>query len=115
MSIRSLSTDARGRPVFGLGRLSFLRGVEGIRKRISDRLRFFKGSWFADLSAGIDGSFLGTKSDVSTVRAILAQEILATQGVSELLDFQISLDPKTRQLSGTYTALSAEGQVEGVL
>jgi len=106
--------------VFVDGDLIVLRGPDARRQRIDIALHHMMGEWFLDENAGTDyfGKILGKSRDL-TRRAEIRRRILSVPGAVEVQSMQLVLDPRTRALSGTATALDITGApidvvVEGI-
>lgn len=67
--------------------------TENVRQRLLIRLRTYEGEWFMDTTYGVPymQSILGRKTPKPTVDRILQEEILAENGVREILSFSSSL------------------------
>ena len=73
---------------------------ENIIQLLDIRLQFFKGEWFLDILAGIPyiDEVLIKGANIETVKAIFIKEILASDGVDEILALELSHDSATRIL-----------------
>jgi hypothetical protein len=80
------------------------------------RLRFFTKDWFLDPAAGIPyfDEILKKRPNLAYVEQLLQREILDTEGVLELLEFQLSLSAQ-RQLSVSFRARTVEDDVNLVV
>jgi hypothetical protein len=96
--------------IFTAGDLTVLTGPEARAQRIRIALRHLMGEWFLDQTSGTDyfGQILGKSSELSR-RAEYRRRILGVPGVVEIASMQLTVDPKTRQLSGTITAIDVTG------
>jgi hypothetical protein len=83
-----------------------------VAQRLTVRLKFFRGEWFANLLAGTPyfESILGKASD-ETVRAVFEEVILGTEGVAALISFSSTRDRSARTLSVAFTARLVDGTV----
>lgn len=96
------------------GDLVFLRGgPEEVRKRIEQRLRFFRGEWFLDTRKGIPfvQNVLVKNPNTGAIGAMLRRAILTTPGVLELRQFSLTFEPSLRTLSLTFNARVDGGDV----
>lgn len=92
------------------GRFEIVTGPEARAQRISIALKHFRGEWFLDANAGTDyfGRILGKSTDLSR-RAELRRRILEIPGVHEIRSMNLSIDPRTRALSGSIEVLDETG------
>lgn len=96
------------------GELSFVTGQAAIGQHIEMRLKTFLGETVYDQSAGvpyIQIIFL-KQTSIDSVQFILEQNVLATPGVTGIVEFVLDLDPLTRALTITGTATTIEGDVD---
>lgn len=83
------------------GNLVLVYDAEAIGQHIRQRLMFWKGEWFLNEDAGIDWTryVLGRPpSEQDIAEAVIKREILATPGVTEILEFSASYDRRSRGL-----------------
>lgn len=101
--------------VFVDGDLVLLHGSKARAQRIYVAMAHFRGEWFLDLNAGTDyfGRILGKSSDLSR-RAEFRRRILGVPGVVEITTMALSLDARTRNLSGTIHCVDVEGITQTV-
>jgi hypothetical protein len=106
--------------VFVRGDFVIVRAAEARRQRIDIAMHHMMGEWFLDENAGTDyfGKVLGKTRDL-TRRAEIRRRVLSVPGVVDVTAMQLVLDPRTRALSGTVTALDITGApidvvIEGV-
>ncbi len=88
---------------FGQGQANFLiNSPEAVGQLVLTRLRLLRGEWFLDKQEGTPYStlILGTNTSGTYDAAIRAQ-ILATQGVTGLVNYSSSLNTATRKLTIT--------------
>ncbi|MEA3330597.1 MAG: hypothetical protein U9Q29_02765 [Campylobacterota bacterium] len=73
---------------------------ENIIQLLNIRLQFFKGEWFLDILAGIPyiDEVLVKDTSLQEIKSIFIKEILDSEGVEELLSFEIGHDSETRVL-----------------
>jgi hypothetical protein len=114
LSIKTTS----GELVFEAGSLAMVTGRDAIAQGIGARLKTFRGEWFLDGSIGVPylEQVLGRKRpNLAAVEQLLRAEILAVAGVTSVLALTLSLGSTTRTLSGTFSAATSEGVVEGTI
>ena len=83
------------------GNLVFVTDAEAIGQHVRQRMMFWRGEWFLNVSAGIDWTryVLGRPfGELAIAEAVIKREILATPGVREILEFEVEVDRKTRGL-----------------
>ena len=85
---------------------------EEIRQRIIQRLKFFRGEWFLDLTEGLpyfQAIFVkGTPADI--IEAAFKNRIIGTDGVVTLSRFDpIELDSKLRNLTVSFDVKTING------
>ncbi|HBP5565165.1 hypothetical protein ABZR71_06325 [Pseudomonas paraeruginosa] len=91
--------DEEGDWLFGQGRGNYAAAGESVRQRVCTRLRSFEGDWFLDLKHGLPWfERMARPADLVALEADLKRCVLLTEGVSEILDFHLALDPRERRL-----------------
>ena len=85
---------------------------EYVSQKIEARLRWYRGEWFLARSGGVPyfQSILG-KADLNEVNALLLAAVVNTDGVAEVLDFQVAYDGTEREYSVTFTVRAADGDI----
>lgn len=86
---------------FGSGQGNFLRDVpDAVAQAVVTRLRLLSGEWFLDVEDGTayQAGVLG-KQTLETASAVIRERILGTQGLVEILEFDISENRDTRTLT----------------
>lgn len=78
--------------------VAVVEGKDAIAQEIQTRLRWWRGEWFLDTSAGVPylESILTKGVAEATVRAILLREILAVPGVLRVPSLVVAIDRATR-------------------
>ncbi len=94
--------------------LVLISGVDQVIQKIDIRLRFFLGEWFLDTSVGLPyhRNVLKKDFDVGILESSFKAQILGTNGVDSLSEFDISLD-NSRRLIVTFKVFILEEEVEG--
>lgn len=105
-----IAIDNDGELVLDGPRLTLVYDDEYIRQRLQIAFRHSQGEFFRDLNAGTDylGSILGKSTDLSR-RAEIRRRCLEVPGVREVSEINLSLDGRTRKLSGTVTVIKDNG------
>ena len=92
MKYRAL--DASGDYTFGNGSAVYLTGAAAVAQAIRTGIMLFLGEWWENLSLGVPmfQKILGTSTrNKASIDLILQQQILSTQGVVSLLNFNSSI------------------------
>jgi len=94
MSFRNL--DNNGDWTFGSGKQNYVKDNEEIRLDIKTRLNSWVNDCFFDLEAGIDWvNRLGSTNQKQLLEDDIKRIIAQTDGVSEILDFEVTLINRT--------------------
>ena len=104
--------DENGDMVFGNGDLDFyIDSSEGVAQSVETRLKLWAGEWFVDATEGTpyQTNVLGTGKSESA-GPVIRQRILETEGVLDMVSFDLNIDPNTRKL----TILSTINTIYGV-
>lgn len=104
LSVRAL--DANGDWTFGQGLQNYLTGTPSVGQRIYTRLRCVKNDWFLNYDFGID--YFSANPEVITEQ--IRTTILSTDGVVELLEFNVTLNDN-RVLSISATVRDEAGEL----
>lgn len=92
--------------------LQFVSGVDLIRQRIKQRLLTIQGEWFLNTDIGLPwfDQIIGKGAERPQISALLIREIAETEGVDAVVEFDLTLNRRTRQLVVLFrvTALSTE-------
>lgn len=81
------------------GNLRLVYDAEAVGQHARQRLQFFRGEWFLDRTIGVDwfGETLGQReAAVPVVEATVKRVVLATPGVTSLLEISTSFDRRNR-------------------
>lgn len=93
--------------------LQLIDGIDQIKQNLAIRLRFFLGEWFLDIEQGIayyQDIFIKSPNQIQ-VENILKNEILETDGITELTSFESEYDTVLRKYTVAFTALADEGEI----
>ena len=84
--------------------------TENVAQRLRIRLLSFEGEWFLDTTYGVPwwSRILGQKPTKSAIDQILQQEILAENGVKELVSFTSSFANRTYSASFQVRVVNGE-------
>lgn len=94
--------------------LSLTSGLDARRQHLRQRLGMFFGEWFLNTQRGIPyfEHVFGKTPNPVVIDSIFKNEIINTQGVLELLAFELDLDTVARELTLTMRARVDEGILE---
>lgn len=84
--------------------------------KIEARLKTFYGEWFANQSVGVPyfEEILKKQVDLDHVQVLLGDVIKETNGVDELVSFEINYSPGTRVYAYSFVVMADSGEtVEG--
>jgi len=117
MRYRKLDDD--GDMLFGDEQADFFRNnPEAVAQAIWTRLRLWTGEWFLDTAEGTpyQQAALGTNKG-ETIEPALRERILETQGVTEIEEFELIIDPDNRvaSLNATVNTEYGSAKLVGVL
>lgn len=94
--------------------LQLVDGLEQLRQNLLIRLKFFSNDWFLDTRVGIpyyEDIFIKAPNRIR-IENVLKQEILNTDGINEILDFESDFNNNFRNFTVKFTALSDQGQFD---
>ena len=96
--------------------LALLTEANQVAQNIQIKLQMFQGEWFLDITAGLPyyESILVKNPDGAEIDAIIKSEILAVEGVNELLEYSAEFDENNpRWLNVTFTVDTDFGVTSG--
>lgn len=93
------------------GQLVLVENQDEVKQFLIQKLRAFRGEWFLDITLGVPyyESILVKNPNPTLIEALLVDEILATPGTLEILEFELDLDKATRELSLNLKVLGEDG------
>lgn len=93
--------------------LPLVRGVDLIRQRLKQRLLTIIGEWFLDGDIGLPWFDELAQKGVSDARvsALVLRAISETEGVQEVVSFDLDLNRRTRRLVINFRVISPEGEI----
>lgn len=114
---RDLKLDEDGDLVFEAGDLVFTSGADAVRQDAECRIRFIKNEWFLSRESGVEyhEAIFVKAPDLARIRAIYTRELLATPGITTVLDVTLELDKTTRRLTGSFRATGDLGEIAGTV
>ncbi|WP_067709479.1 hypothetical protein [Erwinia sp. ErVv1] len=103
--------DKDGDYTFGKGDNTFLTdSPEAVAQAIKTRLMLWYGQWFLDTTEGTPWmNLLSNRPNDAAVELALRQRILETEGVLEILSFEMSFTATTRRAVVTATVSTRYG------
>jgi len=110
MRVRKLSAD--GDVCFGHGFADYLENsAAAVVQNVKTRLALWQGQWFIDTSEGTPylQQILGKREAVDL---IIKRRILETPGVTQIAEFEATMDPNTRRLTIAARIITAYGPAE---
>jgi hypothetical protein len=110
--MRCRSQDANGDYQFGRGQSNFLVNSPAlVAQLILNRLKLMQGEWFLDKTIGTPWTQSIVGSGTKPLYDLAIQnQILNTQGVTDIENYSSSLDPVARKLNVTATVNTQFGQ-----
>ena len=104
---QDLHLDARGD-------LAVVEGIEDVRQRVHQRLRFFLGEWFLDVADGIPyrEEVFTRPISAGLAAALVTDQISAVPGVTAVKSVDASLDALRRRFTYTAVVTTPYGETE---
>lgn len=98
------------------GTIAIVTDIDEIVQHIKTRLQLFLGEWFLDIEAGVPWfqEIFVKPAKLNEIEVIIKNEILQTEGVNELLEFDLSFDSATRIFNIQFTCNTDLGDSENV-
>ena len=86
-------------------------GLEDIRQRCLQRMRFFRGEWFMDIRDGTPWftRILTRPVDIGVVNAVITEQLASVEGVQRVESVDAEIDRETRTLRFEATLITNEG------
>lgn len=110
---RDLVLDANGELMITNGDLSLTDSSNNTAQAIRRKLCTFEGEWYLDRSIGLPyfSDVLGKGKFLSDIKVIYLREIQSVPEVAEILEFNISEDPRLRILKIDFKVRDDMGNV----
>lgn len=85
-------------------------GIEALRQRVAQRLRFRRGTWVFDPGAGTP-AVVGHEITAPIAQRVITDTIRDEGGdeITDITDVEVSLDPETRVFSYSATVVTIYG------
>ena len=96
----------------GKGNLVVARGVEDVRERVIEALRFQRGSWWLAASKGVPyrASIFVRPAFAATLSRIVGRTLLDVPGVATVDNVDVRIDRATRRMSYTADVTTDTGE-----
>lgn len=93
--------------------LVLVDGSQAILQDLLQRLRFFYGEWFLDITLGIDyfNQILVKNPNLGNINAIMINTIVTTPGIQQLNSYNLTTNYITRQVFIQFSAQTTKGQI----
>lgn len=93
------------------GQATFIDDIDYAAQKVKQRLQFLKGEWFADTNLGFPllQEVCVKNPDLTAVRGLYRKHILAVPGIVRVAKLDLSFDPASRKLSGSFVAIYRDG------
>lgn len=93
------------------GNLAIADGIEDVRQRVIQALRFLFGEWFLDTQKGLPWhqEILTRPVALSLASSLIAEHVLAVNGVAEVISVELQHTGLTRHMTGRVRVRSTEG------
>jgi len=93
---------------------TFIESTDEVVQLLRQRLRTFFGEWFLDTEIGVPyhQEILKKNPNPTAMDAAFKNEILNTPGVIELTQFEMDIDPATRNLTLTFQCIATDGIID---
>jgi hypothetical protein len=102
--MRYRKLDAQGDMIAGHGSADFITDIDAVAQAVRTRLLLFRGEWWEDIEDGLPlyQNIIGVRAtqDAEAAMELLVRDrILRTEGVSEILSLESSIDPQNRLIT----------------
>jgi len=99
------------------GETTVLYDAEALAQILTNKLKLWKGEWFADVTAGID--YLGLFNQKTFLErrftAIIRNILLSDSRVSKIESLTASFNKSTREISASFQIASIYGTITGAV
>lgn len=105
--VEDISLDPRGN-------LAIADGVEDVRQRALNRLRFWLGEWYMDQTKGVRyiEQVFGRQVEPALAASAITGKLREVEGVIAVYGVRVEIDPMTRRLSYSARLRTDSGEVE---
>lgn len=96
------------------GNIATVTGLERLRQKLLQRLRFFKGEWFLDVGRGVPyrQDILAAPANAGFAASVFNQEILKESEVTGIANVSADFNHTTRTLSYQVLVTTIHGDME---
>ena len=93
--------------------LQLVDEIDLIRQRIKQRLLTIEGEWFLDTTIGLPWfeEIIGKGAERQQIGALLARQIVETEGVESLIEFDLDIDRRTRSMTLAFRVTAAGTEI----
>jgi len=79
---------------------------------VRSRLLFYRGEWQLDITRGLDYFTIFDTGDLESLASAIKTQIIQTDGVEELVSFEIAFNKTTRKASISFEAKTKYGIIQ---
>lgn len=96
---------------FTNGDVSLVQDVDYYVEKLKVKLLFFRGEWYADGDEGIPfiEEIYVKNPDLSIIDDLFKTQILDTEGIAEITEYESRFDAKTRILNLSFKCITFDG------
>lgn len=101
---------------FGHGLTNYARDQEAVSQNVKSKLQLLRAEWFLDVDAGVPylQEIMVKPADLQLAEALIKQTILETEGISELITFELVFNRDTRRMVINATVATIYGTTENI-
>lgn len=113
MTVRDLLLTDAGDLDVTAGALHLAEDLTAIRQAIGIHLRFFRGEWFLDTTAGLSyfQEVLVKNPQIPTVQSVFRTELLKVPGVASIESLILTYSAGARTLDVTFRVVTDTGEI----
>lgn len=96
------------------GDLEVVDGLESVRQRVVERLRFWIGQWFLDVRGGVPyrPEIFQRPTSAGLAAAVVTDQIRSVEDVTGVHSVVASIDPLSRRMTYTATVATRYGDMQ---
>jgi hypothetical protein len=94
--------------------INLISGINALRQKMQERLRFFFGEWALDTSAGVPyfESIFPSPINPSLIISIIDDELLKEPEINRIKGVSFEYDEKNRKMNYSFTAETIYGNID---
>ena len=98
------------------GNLVVYEGADSVQQRVVEALRYWRGEWFQDVEGGVPyfERVFRRPALVGFISVELTERILSVEGVTDVLNVVVEIEPRTRVLSWIAQYRDRDGRVHSM-